>query len=244
MSIPHQYALRRRMMGRPLTFEQATWEQINAIGAAGRAADYWQPGDTKIITLPYAVLGSTTIAVEILGFYYDDLANGSGKAAISIGMVDCFATKQPMNSTATNVGGWGSCGLRTTIINTILPAFNAAIGANIIKPVRKRTSAGNKSTTINTTTDSLWLFSEYEVFGVVTHSVAGEKPTDKSICYPAFADANSRIKKCDGVDSSWYERSPRANYSTNFCFVHTNGNPSGNTVVATQPIGVAVGFCV
>ena len=93
--------MRRRMMIQQsalppigITLEAATWEQINAISLAGKAQDYWQVGDTKTITFGSAVLGSTSIVVKIMGFEYDDLADGSGKAKISFGMADCFANAQ------------------------------------------------------------------------------------------------------------------------------------------------------
>lgn len=226
----------------PDTLQNMSWADINAVAAAGQAAAYWSVGDTKTITFESAVLGSTSIVVKIMGFEYDDLADGSGKAKITFGMVDCFATMQGMNSSGTNAGGWTSCALRATIINTLLPAFITAIGANIIKPVTKRTSAGSQSTTINTSTDSLWLLSEYEVFGATTYSVAGEKPTDKSICYPIFTSAASRIKNVGGSEAYWWERSPYASNSTSFCKVSSSGSANANT--ASTSGGVALGFCV
>lgn len=226
----------------PDTLENASWGVINTVAAAGQAAAYWAVGDTKTITFPSAVLGSTTITVKIIGFNYDDLADGSGKAPITFGMVDCFATVQGMNGSDTNAGGWGSCALRETLITTVLPALQAVIGSSVIKPVSKRTSAGSQSTTINTTTDSVWLFSEYEVFGTTTYSVAGEKPTDKSAGYPAFTNTASRIKKVDALASFWWERSPRANTGAHFCIVASDG--TAYYVGASNTRGVAVGFCV
>ena len=224
------------------TLENTSWADINTVAAAGQAAEYWSVGDTKTITFESAVLGSTSIVVKIMGFEYDDLADESGKAPITFGMVDCFTTKQQMNSSNTNDGGWGSCALRTTLINTVLPELEDVIGTDVIKPVTKRTSAGSASTTINTTTDSVWLFSEYEVFGTTTYSVAGEKPTDKSICYPAFTDATSRIKKVGASDADWWERSPLSGGSASFCSVSSWG--TADYYNASGTYGVALGFCV
>ena len=224
------------------TLENMSWADINTVAAAGQAAEYWSVGDTKTITFESAVLGSTSIVVEIMGFEYDDLADESGKAPITFGMVDCFTTTQQMNSSDTNAEGWGSCALRTTLINTVLPELEDVIGTDVIKPVSKRTSAGSQSTTINTTTDSVWLLSEYEIFGATTNSVAGEKPTDKSICYPAFTDAASRIKKTGASAAYWWGRSPRASDSTSFCAVSSSG--TANYGYASGSNGVAVGFCI
>lgn len=228
----------------PDTLQNMSWADINTVAAAGQAAAYWSVGDTKTITFESAVLGSTSIVVEIMGFEYDDLADGSGKAKISFGMADCFATGQSMNSTGTNAGGWTSCAMRTSIINTILPAFVTAIGANIIKPVTKRTSVGSQSPNISTSTDSLWLLSEYEVFGATTYSMAGEKPTDKSICYPIFTSAASRIKNAGSSAANWWERSPYASHSSAFCPVDAAGNAYGGIADASFALAVALGFCV
>lgn len=225
------------------TLENTSWADIDKVANAGKAAEYWALHDTKTITFPSAVFGSTTITVKIMGFNYDDLASG-GKAPITFGMVDSFATTQRMNASDSSVGGWGGCEMRNTLINTVLPALQAVIGGSVIKPVSKRTSAGSRSTTINTTTDSVWLFSEYEVFGTTTYSVAGEKPTDKSICYPAFTDSASRIKKVGAAASRWWERSPDASDSTNFCLVGSGGTAYNQYTVASSTRGVAVGFCI
>lgn len=225
------------------TLENTSWADIAFVAGDGKAAEFWSVGDTKTITFGSAVLGSTSIVVKIMGFKYDDLADGSGKAKISFGMANCFATTQIMNSTNTNGGGgWASCELRTTIINTLLPKFITAIGANIIKPVTKHTSAGYKSPTINTSTDSLWLLSEYEVFGATTYSAAGEKPTDKSICYPIFTSAASRIKNVGSSAANWWERSPNVSNTTSFCTVNSSG--SASHAYASNSNGVALGFCV
>ena len=224
------------------TLKNTSWADINTVAAAGQAAEYWSVGDTKTITFESAVLGSTSIVVKIMGFEYDDLADDSGKAAITFGMVDCFTTKQAMNDTNTNVGGWSDCAMRTNLIDNVLPALKDVIGNDVIKPVTKRTSAGNKSTTINTSTDEIWLLSEYEVFGEATYSVAGEKPTDKSTCYPAFTDADSRIKNVDGSASGWWERSPNPGGSANFCQMGSSG--TGCNYSAIYSLGVALGFCV
>lgn len=224
------------------TLENTSWADIDKVAKAGKAAEYWAVHDTKTITFPSAVLGSTVITVKIMGFDYDDLASG-GKAPITFGMVDCFATKQRMNATGQNVGGYNGCELYGTLINTVLPAFQAAIGSDTIKAVSKYTSAGNKSTTINTTTEKIWLYSEYEVFGVTTYSAAGEKPADKSVCYPAFTDAPSRIKKVGTLAAHWWERSPSVNYITYFCDVYNDGKIA-NAISADVPLGVSVGFCV
>ena len=242
-------AQRRRMLmhvesGFPAknTLENTAWKDIALVAAAGRAAEYWAVGDKKTIAFSSAVFGSLTIEVKILGFDYDDLADGSGKAPISFGMVDSFAQRKAMNATMTNAGGWGGCTLRPTLISTVLPALEAAVGGNVIKAVNKRTSAGYNSSTILTTTDSVWMFSEYEIFGSTPTSFAGEKPPDKSAGYPAFTNAASRIKKVDGSPLAWHGRSPYANTVTRFCAV--DGTGASSMYNANSERGISIGFCI
>lgn len=217
------------------TLQNTSWANIALVAAAGKASEYWAVGDQKTVALASTVLGSTSIVVEILGFNHDNLTAG-GKAAITFGMVDCFTTTQAMNSTNTNAGGWGSCALRTTIRGTVYNGLPADLKA-VIKEVNKLTSAGSQSSTINTTADTLFLFSEIEIFGSTTYSFSGE-----GVQYSRFATAASRIKKVNGSASSWWERPPRSSNSTTFCTVNSSG--TANYANASYTYGVALGFCV
>ena len=217
------------------TLQNTSWANIALVAAAGKASEYWAVGDQKTVALASTVLGSTSIVVEILGFNHDNLTAG-GKAAITFGTVDCFTTAQAMNGTNTNAGGWGSCALRTTIRGTVYNGLPADLKA-VIKEVNKLTSAGSQSSTINTTADTLFLFSEIEIFGSTTYSFSGE-----GVQYSRFATAASRIKNVGGSASSWWERSPRSGSSTSFCAVNSSGTASFDSASGTY--GVALGFCV
>lgn len=224
------------------TLQNTSWANIAIVAAAGKAAEYWTVGDTKTIALGSSTFGSTSITVRIAAFDYDDLADGSGKAPITFDMTGVFATSQQFHNYANNAGGWGSFLIRATLISTLLPKLQTALGNGVIKPVYKYTSAGSQSSTINTTTDSVWIMSEYEVFGTTTYSVAGEKPTDKSACYPWFTDASSRIKKVGTVEHGFWLRSPQKTNNTSVCLVNDYGG------LMTSSLGntgyVAIGFCV
>ena len=217
------------------TLQNTSWANIALVAAAGKASEYWAVGDQKTVALASTVLGSTSIVVEILGFNHDNLVAG-GKAPITFGMVNCFNTAQSMNSNDTNAGGWGSCALRTTIRGTVYNGLPADLKA-VIKEVNKLTSAGSQSSTINTTADTLFLFSEIEIFGSTPYSFSGE-----GVQYSRFATAASRIKKVNGSASNWWERSPCSNSSANFCIVAVSG--TAGYYSAHFACGVALGFCV
>ena len=215
------------------SFANASWDTINTIAQSGQASSVFSIGDTKSISI-----NGTNYKIQIYDFDHDDLADGSGKAKITFGLANYLSTYYAMNSSNTNSGGWGSCALRTTLQNTILNQLPTEL-KSLIKTVKKKTSAGSQSTTINTTNDTLFLFSEVELFGSTTYSVAGEGTQ-----YPIFTNNNSRIKKQgdSGSACNWWERSPYASASTAFCCVYTDGSASGYGASNTN--GVCFGFCI
>ena len=107
---------------------------------------------------------------------------------------------------------------------------------NAIKAVDKLTSAGNKSATIDTTSDKLFLLSEVEIFGSTDFSASGEGSQ-----YAYYKAGNSKVKKVNGSASNWRERSPDVS-STNFCYVSNKG--TYGSAGAAPSYGVAFGFCV
>ena len=78
-----------------------------------------------------------------------------------------------MNSSDTNANGWRGCARRTWCNNVYLKALPANLQA-LIKPVNKKSGTGGGSSSgTETTSDSIFLGSEIEIFGSTTNSVAG-----------------------------------------------------------------------
>ena len=121
-------------------------------------------------------------------------------------------------------------------MSTYLGQLPAAL-RNVIKTVNKRTSAGNQSSSIQTTQDKLFLLSEIEIFGATTYSFAGEGTQ-----YEYYAAGNTTIKKVNGSADDWWERSPRSDAATDFCSVDISVAASNN--YASYSRGVSFGFCV
>ena len=205
-----------------------TWEQIQTISDEGKAADYFNVGDTKNITLD-----GVSYPVQIIGFNHDNKTAG-GKAGITFQMVDCLSTTYNMNSSNTNNGGWKNSAMRSRM-STFLSQLPSDL-QSAIKAVNKLVSVGNNTSTIETVSDKLFLLSEVEIFGSTTHSKSGEGNQ-----YAYYKAGNSKVKKVKGSDSYWWERSPDGSDSTNFCFVGSNGN--ANRSYASASYGVAFGFC-
>ena len=156
-------------------------------------------------------------------------------AGITFQLVDCLNQTAQMNSSNTNAGGWNNSAMRTRM-STYLSQLPAAL-RNVIKTVNKRTSAGNQSSSIQTTQDKLFLLSEIEIFGATTYSFAGEGTQ-----YEYYAAGNTTIKKVNGSANYWWERSPASDDTNAFCTVGYSGNATGYS--ASTSNGVSFGFCV
>ena len=144
-----------------------------------------------------------------------------------------------MEPTNTNVNGWKNCPRRTWCNDVFLAALPAAI-QSLVKTVNKLTSAGNQSATIDTTEDDVFLLSEIEIFGAVTHSKAGEGSQ-----YEYFTTASNIQKKpsyTSYVSASWWGRSPCGSNATDFCYVNTNA--AANHDIASLTLGLAPAFCI
>lgn len=215
------------------TLDANSWAQIAEASAAGKAASLWSVGDTKDI-----VVGGETLTLAIMGFSHDDLTGG-GKAGITFGLKNLMKDTRQMNSSNTNSGGFTSSAMYTWLQNTLLKSLPSDL-QTAIKSVRKKTSAGSQSTTINTNDMKLFLFSEQEIFGAKTYSTGNEGTQ-----YSYFATAANRVKYLangTGSASLWWERSPHASNSNGFCIVYSNGY--ANYYAASLSRGVCFGFCV
>lgn len=214
------------------SFATATMEEIDIVVENGLCSALWNVGDKRTMNI-----GGVDYQFAIMDFDKDEYYDGSGIAPITFGLVNSLKTTYQMNSSNTNVGGYASSAGKTTLDGDIYNSLPTEI-TNRIKAVKKKTSAGNKSTTINTTSEKLFLFSESEIFGTKTYSTG-----DEGEQYEYFKTSANRIKKLgdDGSANYWWGRSPYASYTTGFCFVGSSGNAnSGN---APNSYGFSFGFC-
>lgn len=180
------------------------------------------------------LIGGKNYRIDIIGKHHDTYAAG-GTAPLTFQMHDCYDDTKQMNSRNTNSGGWTNCAMRSTHLPAILALMPAEVQA-AIKEVQKKTSAGNKSSSIQTTNDKLFLLSEIEIFGSTTNSFAGEGTQ-----YAYYQAGNSKVKNRSGSASYWWERSPRSVDSVRFCAVLSDGFAMFDG--AGYSNGVAFGFC-
>lgn len=214
--------------------EAFTFAEISAIGAAGNAPKYFKRGETKTIQLK----NGEQVILEIADFNHDDLTSG-GKAPISFIIKNClsFTMERYMNSSATNVGSWNSSYMRNTVMAEIRNQLPDDLKP-YIKEVNKKTTQGNSSMAIQTTSDDLWLPSCIEV-GTIT-SDAGY--VSEGTQYPIFTDNGSRIKLYNGSADGWWLRSPGIGDNDGFRGVTSGGSNSHN--FANSTYGVVFGLCI
>ena len=210
-------------------FADNTWEQIIDACQRGAVPETWAVGNQKTMTI-----NGISYQIDIIGKNHDTYTAG-GKAPLTFQLHDCYSEQKNMNSSNTNSGGWTSCAMRSTHLPVILSLMPTEV-QNGIREVNKLTSAGNKSSTINTTADKLFLLSEVEIFGSTSYSAAGEGTQ-----YDYYKAGNSKAKKWNGYAAYWWERSPHASNSAMFCLVYSRGDAAN--YLASTAYSVAFGFC-
>ena len=210
-------------------FADNEWSEIIAACQSGDVPDSWVVGNYKNMTI-----NGKAYRIDIIGKNHDTYASG-GTAPLTFQMHDCYDETKQMNSSNTNSGGWQNSAMRTTHLPAILNLMPAEVKA-AIRDVQKKSSAGNQSSSIQTTNDKLFLLSEIEIFGSTTYSFAGEGKQ-----YDYYKAGNSKVKNLSGSANAWWERSPCSSNSTYFCAVNSNGTADAGT--ASYSLGVAFGFC-
>ena len=210
-------------------FADNDWSAIIAACHSGSVPSTWVVGNSKTMTI-----NGASYQVDIIGKNHDTYTAG-GKAPLTFGLHDCYADTKAMNSSDMNSGGWKNSAMRTTHLPAILALMPTEV-QNGIREVSKKASVGGASSTIETVSDKLFLLSEVEIFGSTSYSAAGEGTQ-----YDYYQAGNSKVKKRNGSAAVWWERSPYASNSTDFCLVYSSGRADANG--ASYANGVAFGFC-
>lgn len=263
----------------PVSFAVDSWALISVLSKNGLASEYYNLGDEKDIVLKTGEL----ITVQIWGFdhdivnpgdwemLFDDEGNELGwstlpsqMAGITLGMKDLLATSYKMESTNTNANGWMGSLMRNDTMQTLFTQLPTDLQA-VIQPVLKTTSVGGaQSGILDMAYDSLWLFSEEEIYGQTVFGTNGTSNTangdksgngeegkqyeywqQKNGALYNIANSTNRIKKLangTGAPSIWWLRSPYALIASNFCIVSDTG--FATNAVPNTARGICFGFAV
>lgn len=215
-------------------FGNNTPEQIKSAITQGIYKDLWSIGDEITI---FADDGNYEF--EIADFDHDPVSGESRTAPITLALKNLMSTPQKMNTGSFNTGSYAASLLHDYLTDTVYPSLPEE-WKSIILSVDKKTSAGSSSTSIQTDSLNLFPFSEIELTGLSSNTVAGEGKQ-----YPIFATASDRIKKMSngtGSVNAWWTRSPQKSDNSNFIIVLGSGDTAANNAGGTY--GVCFGFCI
>ena len=164
-----------------------------------------------------------------------------------------------MNTSNTNSGGWGSSQMRSKVLgsassptsptaNTLLAALPADLRA-VMKSCTKYTDnkgGGITASNVSSTTDYLFLLSEYEVFA--THQYCNDAEPNYQAQYDYFKAGNSKVANkhsATGTAAVWWLRSPYYGNIYNYsCFCAVSASGSLDYTYANNAYGVVPGFVV
>ncbi len=237
---------------------------IQQAAKAGVAQTYWKVGDKVGIALSGTVGAlslSSTYYAFIIGFNHNSSREGGnsihfqfGKtsAGVDIAFTDSYygstgsSAAFRMNTSNTNSGGWNNSYMRKTICPAFLSAMPSAWQSVIAACTKYSDNTGGGSDTasyVTSTSDKIWLLSEFEVQGARTYANSAEK--NYQVQYDYYKNGNSKIKyqhSSTGSACRWWLRSVRAAYTNVFCYVGTDGRADYNS--AYHSYGFAPGFKV
>lgn len=235
-----------------VSFADGTPAELAAMLAAHDAGDidimdYWSLGDKR--TISHLAMAATNVgethAAQNRSWVLMDTGTQSGyvfsdntPVHFVVGCEDCFDETGYMNSTNTNAGSWDSSARRTWC-NNELPASLDEDTRTLFKPFKVITASENNSDVLTTSIDWFALFAECEILGSATYSRTAEASALTQVEW--FKTAANRIKKVNGTNDIWWERSPRANNAIAFCSITTAGAARAadvaNTVRGLAPFG-------
>ena len=248
------------------TFGENSWETIQRVAQAGKAASYWNVGDQKAVTLNGTVGGlifsNETYYAFSIGFDHNSTYEGTNKLHMMLGKTSggtqvafvssygSTGTGFCMNTTETTTGGWNGSYMRSTTMPALKAAFpsdlNAVIGSCIKYTHNTTGGSGNDSSSnVTSTTESVFLLAEYEVFG--SRSYANSYEQNKQAQYAYFANGNSKVfylHNNTGTSCYWWLRSPGCKSTTTsyFCDVFIDG--TAFSIYAHTSYGIAPAFVI
>lgn len=228
-------------------FANSSWEDIARISEAGKAAETFALGDSRAVAFKLPG-GTLSVSFTIVGFNHDDLADGSGKAGISVisnyiyssysfyQYDSTLAWSTYFKDVSIKLGCWDTAPLRTFCDTYIYSKLPSDLKEHVKEVKKQYYNASEELTEIN---DKIWIpsISELVERGSYTYGADGTKY--------AYFDSNTKRKKTTppiDLESKVYgTRSPSKYMNTRCCSITTAGAFDYQNV----PNGWMVfGFCI
>lgn len=217
-----------------ITFAGGSWADIAEICESGEAANTFKVGDIR--TEQY---DGNTFEFRIIGINFDNKADGSGKAGITIAASGVNKALNTMAWDDNTSAKWEASDVRTWLRETFFATLPLSL-QNVIKTVSKTTSYWYEGGKSIDTTETVFLPSSQEL----QSAYLGGTVVEGLGQYPYLNVQSQRIfKDVNGTAIYWWTRTQR---NTAVYRVHTNGQAS-STATATKndtTLGVLPCFCI
>lgn len=214
------------------TLANNTWDTIKIGIYKGRASGLGWLGQVK----------DGYMLVDLQNNRYEK-TDGTGYTKAVFMKQYLLSDKYPLNSTASNIGGWGAMSLKTTLNSTIYNGLSTDI-KNVISQCKVKSTASGTDSTINTSDNYLFLISEYELYGAVTYSEGGAN--EGSPVYDYFNGVGNAYRvmrlSAGAAGQIYWNRSMYAGRTDYGCLVGNGGAP--NRASATGSYYVAPCFAI
>lgn len=218
------------------SFATASWAEIAEIAAAGQASTAYKVGDYKTMEIS----GYGTVEVEIVGFNQDTLSDGSGKAAITLGLKNVIS-KTWKWTTSDVQKTWNNCSLRTSIadLKSSLPADLQAV----IKPVKKtyKSNTSSGTATYATCDDYLWAFSAREFnFNAMSYYSEG----NPYMWYNSNISAKLKKTLYGSTTVVGYWIRSNTSWNSYWNWINDTGNVTSANTSNGRTLNIHFGFCI
>lgn len=218
-------------------FALNTWAMIASGFRNGIAADLWNVGETKSVTLT----NDETYTVRIADMkperyeYTDETGYTNGV----LEFVQLQSTYKAINTNG-GAGSWANCYMKNTVMPEIYNMLPADL-KTVLKQVKVLSGDGG---TVNVTSSDNYLFlaAECELVANPTRSIGiEESPKGQFDLYRAFVDSQRIKRKLDNTAYAWWLRSPYAGRSM-YVLIGSSGNISESST--SWAGGVAIFFAI
>ena len=223
-------------------------------------------------TVGNTTFSNLSVDAFILGFNHNSSREGANRIHFKIGKISgvhialvdsnygkagSSASYFQMNASNANRGGWNGSSMRKTLLgnsgtpasppsNSLLAALPSDLRA-VMKAVTKysdNTGGGSDTASyVTSTTDYLFLLSEFEYHGARTYANSAEKNYQAQYDYYKAGNSKKHYKhNATGTAARAWCRSVYSGSPSSFCRVYTDGG--ANYTGAYYSYGVAPGFAV
>lgn len=172
-------------------FANNEWSEIIDACHNGTVPSTWAVGDSKMMDI-----GGTEYQVDIIGkgqdtYYQNEDESINGTTVPLTFQLHGVLQGEPVkyfNEQETNEGGWWESDIRAYLLNTVMQKLPKEIQTGIRK-IKNRGSRGTQSELFWIRPDTLFLLSEYEVFGVNKNGLGIE-----GVQYQYYANGGEKRK--------------------------------------------------